>query len=117
MIRGGKVLLRNVVFSNKLTPTFDSTEYEVVQTNGSEVEITEGGKTFRRNISHVKKLPTTGLIDTANSSSVPTQPPVQTQPSVSTRTTLEAQKYRRDVESSIGTNTSQRLKLEQDNSI
>lgn len=54
---GDKVLLRNVVFSHKLTPTFDPTEYEVLDRDGNEVIVMGDGKRVRRNISHVKKLP------------------------------------------------------------
>lgn len=54
---GDKVLLRNVVFPHKLTTNFDLTEYEVVDRNGNEVEITANGKSYKRNISHVKKIP------------------------------------------------------------
>jgi transposase InsO family protein len=55
---GDRVLLRNVLFPNKLTPTFDSEEYEVVERENSEVLIKNRfGKMVRRNISHVKKIP------------------------------------------------------------
>ncbi|XP_053954513.1 uncharacterized protein K02A2.6-like [Anastrepha ludens] len=41
---GDKVLLRNVVFSHKLTPTFDPTEYEVLDRDGNEVTVMGNGK-------------------------------------------------------------------------
>ncbi|XP_053954964.1 uncharacterized protein K02A2.6-like [Anastrepha ludens] len=56
---GDKVLLRNVIFPHKLTPTFDPTEYVVKEVNGNEVTIAANGKSLRRNISHVKRLPVT----------------------------------------------------------
>lgn len=54
---GDKVLLKNVIFPNKLTPNFDKTTYEVVERNGSEVKIVGGGRTYTRNISMIKKIP------------------------------------------------------------
>jgi len=53
---GDKVVLKNVIFPNKLTPNFDTTVYEVIQIDGSIVKISGGGKTYLRNISHVKKM-------------------------------------------------------------
>jgi len=53
---GDKVVLKNVIFPNKLTPNFDTTVYEVIQIDGSIVKISGGGKTYLRNISHVKKI-------------------------------------------------------------
>ena len=50
-------MLKNVIFPHKLTTNFDVTEYEVIGRSGSEVEITANGKTFKRNIRHVKKIP------------------------------------------------------------
>ena len=54
---GDKVLIKNVIFPNKLTPNFDSTEFEVIERNGSELKLANGDKILRRNISHVKKIP------------------------------------------------------------
>jgi len=45
-----KVVLKNVIFPNKLTPNFD----KVIQIDGSVVKISGGGKTYLRNISHKK---------------------------------------------------------------
>lgn len=54
---GDKVVLKNVVFPHKLTPNFDTTEYEVTARNGNIVEIKNNGKVIRRNVSHLKKVP------------------------------------------------------------
>lgn len=53
---GDKVLLRNIIFPSKLTPSFDKTTYEVVERNGSEVTVVGGGRSYKRNISMVKKI-------------------------------------------------------------
>jgi len=50
-----KVFLKNVIFSHKLTPNFDTTEYVVEEREGDIIKITGGGKTLTRNVSHVKK--------------------------------------------------------------
>lgn len=54
---GDKVLLQNVIFPNKLTPTFGSDEFEVVERKGNDVIVRGNDKVYRRNISHLKKLP------------------------------------------------------------
>lgn len=54
---GDKVLVKNVIHHNKLTPNFDSIEYEVLDIIGTEVIVRGNGKEFRRNISHLKKIP------------------------------------------------------------
>ncbi|XP_053960266.1 uncharacterized protein K02A2.6-like [Anastrepha ludens] len=54
---GDKVLLRNVLFPNKLTTNFDTVEYEVIDRSGNDIVIRGNGKVFRRNISHVKRIP------------------------------------------------------------
>nr|XP_041633522.1 uncharacterized protein K02A2.6-like [Drosophila kikkawai] len=46
---GDKVLLKNVVFPHKLTPTFDTTTYEVTNREGNVVQISGGGKSYTRN--------------------------------------------------------------------
>ncbi|XP_044248762.1 uncharacterized protein [Drosophila takahashii] len=53
---GDKVLLKNVVFPHKLTPTFDTTTYEVTKREGNVVQIFGGGKTYTRNVAHLKKI-------------------------------------------------------------
>lgn len=72
---GDKVLLKNVVFPNKLTPNFDKTTYEVVERNGSEVKVVGAGRTYTRNISMVKKIPDAQLPgDTTNQQRLCTEP-------------------------------------------
>jgi len=51
------VLLQNVVFPNKLTPTFDQTEFEVLERHNNIVKIAGGGRTLIRNVAHLKKIP------------------------------------------------------------
>ncbi|KAH8325331.1 hypothetical protein KR059_002958, partial [Drosophila kikkawai] len=53
---GDKVLLKNVVFPHKLTPTFDTTTYEVTNREGNVVQISGGGKSYTRNVGHLKKI-------------------------------------------------------------
>ncbi|KAH8325482.1 hypothetical protein KR067_006642 [Drosophila pandora] len=54
---GDKVLLKNVVFPHKLTPSFQETEYVVVERNNNIVKLMSGNRTLTRNVSHVKKIP------------------------------------------------------------
>ncbi|XP_043659792.1 uncharacterized protein K02A2.6-like [Drosophila teissieri] len=54
---GDKVVLKNVVFPHKLTPNFDTTEYEVVERKGNIVKVKGEGRTLMRNVSHLKKFP------------------------------------------------------------
>ncbi|XP_061395874.1 uncharacterized protein K02A2.6-like, partial [Musca vetustissima] len=58
---GDRVLLQNVIFPNKLAPTFGVEEFEVVNREGNDVTVRgdDINKVYRRNISHLKKLPTT----------------------------------------------------------
>ncbi|XP_058977362.1 uncharacterized protein K02A2.6-like [Musca domestica] len=56
---GDKVLVQNVIFPNKLTPTFGKEPCEVVERKGNDVTIRKDGKLYRRNVSHLKKLPIT----------------------------------------------------------
>lgn len=46
-----------MVVPHKLTTKFDKTEYVVMEKNGNEVVLSRDGKTIRRHITHVKKLP------------------------------------------------------------
>lgn len=64
---GDRVLLKNVVFPSKLTPTYDLTEYEVIEINGSEVKLLGNGKIVKRNITHCKKIimPKSQLVQTS----------------------------------------------------
>lgn len=62
---GDKVLLQNVIFPHKLTTNFGNTEYELIQRNGNEVTVVDKeGKTVKRNISHLKKIPTPMDVET-----------------------------------------------------
>lgn len=54
---GDQVMVQNVVVPHKLTPKFGKTEYVVVERKGNEVVLGMDGKTIRRHIAHVKKLP------------------------------------------------------------
>ncbi|KAH8304849.1 hypothetical protein KR044_007441, partial [Drosophila immigrans] len=74
---GDKVLLKNVVFPHKLTPTFDTTTYEVTNREGNVVQISGGGKSYTRNVSHVKKI--IGAESSKSSNSV--SPDVEMSPS------------------------------------
>jgi hypothetical protein len=57
---GDKVLMKNVIIRNKLTPTFGCTEFTVTSKSGSQVTlIDDDGRQFKRNVSHVKKIPET----------------------------------------------------------
>ncbi|KAH8357497.1 hypothetical protein KR084_011135, partial [Drosophila pseudotakahashii] len=54
---GDQVLMKNVVFPNKLTPNFNTTIYEVLEREGNIVKVSGGGKTLIRDASHLKKIP------------------------------------------------------------
>lgn len=54
---GDKVLVKNVIFPNKLTTTFAAKEYQVTGLKGADVVVEADGKSYRRNISHLKKIP------------------------------------------------------------
>ncbi|XP_055904314.1 uncharacterized protein K02A2.6-like [Eupeodes corollae] len=47
---GDKVVLKNVVFPNKLTPQFGPEMYEVIQREGSDVVVKSNDRTLRRNL-------------------------------------------------------------------
>jgi len=53
---GDKVLLKNVVFPNKLTSNFDKTEFTVLERHNNIVVIEGGGRKLTRNASHFKKV-------------------------------------------------------------
>lgn len=53
---GDQVLLKNVIFLHKLTPTFDPTVYVVVDREKNEVKLWRNDRIVRRNVSHVKKV-------------------------------------------------------------
>lgn len=56
---GSKVLVKNIVYQNKLTPNFDPTVYDVLYRNGNELTLHGHGRTIERNIAHIKELPET----------------------------------------------------------
>ena len=57
---GDKVLLRNMTASSKLTPNFDSVEYEIKELKENDAIIAANGNSYRRNVSHLKKIPQEG---------------------------------------------------------
>lgn len=54
---GDKVITLNMTTSNKLESRFINEEFEVIERKGNEVTIRSNGKTFKRHVSHVKKIP------------------------------------------------------------
>lgn len=49
-----------MVKRNKLTPAFGSTDFTVVNRHGSDVVVeSQTGQTYRRNVTHLKKVPST----------------------------------------------------------
>lgn len=46
---GDKVLVQNVVFPNKITPTFDQPEFALLERHKNIVKIAGGGRTLMRN--------------------------------------------------------------------
>lgn len=55
---GDTVLMKNTQPANKLTPTFNSAEFKVINKTGSRVEIKgASGKSYERNSTHLKKVP------------------------------------------------------------
>ncbi|KAL7296747.1 hypothetical protein TKK_0010157 [Trichogramma kaykai] len=53
---GDKVLAQNLVISNKVYPTFDKREYEVLDRKGNESTILNEEKVFKRQVSHLKRI-------------------------------------------------------------
>ncbi|XP_062698374.1 uncharacterized protein K02A2.6-like [Aedes albopictus] len=55
---GDTVLLKNLLPGNKLTPTFNPTEYLVLNKEGSRVTVRNkvSDKVYRRNVAHVKRV-------------------------------------------------------------
>ncbi|XP_062710772.1 uncharacterized protein LOC134288869 [Aedes albopictus] len=58
IVTGDKVLMKNVIPGNKLTPTFNPTVMTVVDKHGPRVTVLdqESGRSFDRNSSHLKKI-------------------------------------------------------------
>jgi len=59
---GDRVLIKNVIFPHKLTPTFDPTVYEVTSRDGDVVQVTGNGKSYTRNASHLKKVESSAAV-------------------------------------------------------
>lgn len=55
---GDKVLVKNIIKDNKLTPNFDNTTHTVTNASGGDIEIQndQTGQIQRRNIVHLKKV-------------------------------------------------------------
>lgn len=58
---GDSVLMQNLISGNKLLPTYNTQEFEVVRKSGPRVEIKNksNGKLYERNATHLKKIPPT----------------------------------------------------------
>lgn len=54
---GDRVLVQNLTRSNKLESRFQNKEFEVIQKNGNEAILAREGKTLRRHVTHLKKVP------------------------------------------------------------
>lgn len=76
---GDEVVAKRQVITNKLATKFEPTVYKVVKRNGSEVTIeNEGtGSQYRRNVAHIKKLPSPSNSEPQQQQ--PTTPPVPNQ--------------------------------------
>lgn len=63
---GDEVVAKRQIITNKLATTFEPTVYKVVNRKGSEVVIENPGTgtQYRRNVTHIKKLPSHTDIDT-----------------------------------------------------
>ncbi|KAG5893745.1 hypothetical protein JTB14_001389 [Gonioctena quinquepunctata] len=54
---GDRVVVQHSVIPHKLTSRFGTTEYVVTERRGNEVTVTGDGKTMKRHITHVKRIP------------------------------------------------------------
>ncbi|KAG5866291.1 hypothetical protein JTB14_023254 [Gonioctena quinquepunctata] len=54
---GDRVVVQHSVIPHKLTSRFGTTEYVVTERRGNEVTVTGDGKTIKRHITHVKRIP------------------------------------------------------------
>lgn len=55
---GDKVFVKNMMKTNKLTPTFGGKEYEVIERSGAEIKVQDSeGCVYRRNVAHAKRVP------------------------------------------------------------
>ena len=53
---GDKVITQNMIIPHKLCSRFGNEEYKVIERKGNEVTIMKDGKTYKRHVSHVKKI-------------------------------------------------------------
>ncbi|XP_058456697.1 uncharacterized protein K02A2.6-like [Malaya genurostris] len=77
---GDVVLMRNLHPTNKLSTNFLQEKYLVVERNGANARVrsADTGKTYDRNVSHLKKIPGTLLLDTKEEINDPTEKPSET---------------------------------------
>lgn len=70
---GDRVFAKRQMVNNKLATPFDSTEYELVQRKGPDAVIksTDTSATFRRNVAHLRKVPTQPFPSSAGQPSAP----------------------------------------------
>lgn len=90
--KGDEVVVKRQIMTNKLATTFEPTVYKVAKRSGSEITVENvgTGTMYRRNVSHVKKLPTNS---TGQRSSFPvTAVPVDSEPVVVRTSTRLAEK-------------------------
>lgn len=79
---GDLVVAKRQMMSNKLATRYEPTAYEVTKRNGPEaiIKSTESSATFRRNVAHLKKIP-------SSLPSIPDQPPAESSVAVSSSNT------------------------------
>ncbi|KAG5897166.1 hypothetical protein JTB14_020895 [Gonioctena quinquepunctata] len=54
---GDRVVVQHALIPHKLTSRFGTTEYVVTERRGNEVTVTGDGKTMKRHVTHVKRIP------------------------------------------------------------
>lgn len=89
---GDKVVVKNIFFPHKLTANFSNIEYNVLHRNGNELTLFGDGKTIKRNVAHVKRIP-----DTSPTVDLPEAPP---DPSTSSSTLPSTQPTSEDTTTS-----------------
>ena len=77
---GDEVIAKRQIRTNKLATKFEPTVYKVVKRNGAEVtmENTGTGTQYRRNVAHIKKLPSINTSGDMTASSSSSSSPSQT---------------------------------------
>jgi len=68
---GAHVVVKNIVYPHKLTPHFGEVVYEVLNRNGNELTLFGNGKIIKRNVAHMKQLPSGYSVNILNPKSVP----------------------------------------------